>query len=62
MGKETKTCAECGIPIGDDVGVSVYKHTVSCFHLKDLGKEQVIKEFSDNKSDYAQRILQNLGG
>jgi len=53
-------CSECGTPIGPGTHYDVYKHTVACFHLPDIGREQLLKLYEGQKTDYAQRIVKNL--
>jgi hypothetical protein len=58
--KKIIKCAECGKQIGPGVGIDIYKHTVHCFHLPDIGVEQLLRLYSGQTSDYARRIVQNL--
>lgn len=60
MPDKKKFCAETGKEIGPAVGIDVYKYTVSTFHLPNLGREQLLKIYGDQKSEYARRIVKNL--
>jgi len=60
MSNNAIKCAECGTPIGPGTGNDIYKHTVACFHLPDIGREQLLKLYEGQTSDYARRIVQNL--
>jgi hypothetical protein len=53
-------CAECGKEIGPGTRTDIYKHTVACFHLEDLGREQLLKLYEGQRTEYARRIVQNL--
>ena len=60
MSDKVIICAECGARIGPGTGIDVYKHTVSCFNLPDVGREQLLKMYQGQKTDYAKRIVANL--
>lgn len=50
------TCPECHESLGAG-GRRAYKHAISCFHLDDVGVEQIVAKFSGRKDDYAKRVL-----
>ena len=60
MAEKQIKCAECGTPIGPGTGIDIYKHTVTCFSLPDIGLEQLLKLFQGQNTDYARRVVANL--
>jgi len=60
MPEEKKNCSECGTAIGPGTGIDIYKHTISCFHLPDSGRDELLKIWSAKPGDYAKRIVKNL--
>jgi len=60
MPEEKKNCSECGTAIGPGTDIDVYKHTVSCFHLPDIGKDQLLKIHGARTDEYSKRIVKNL--
>ena len=59
MAKEKK-CAECGAVLDGEHGLDSYKHTVTCFHLPDIGREGIVKLLKGRTDLYAVRALKNL--
>lgn len=60
MTEEKKRCAETGLEIGPGTRHDAYKHTVSVFHLPDLGREQLLKLYKGQTTEAAKRIVKNL--
>jgi len=55
-----KKCAECGLEIGPGTPIDVYKHTVACLNLPDLGREQLLKHYGGLTDEHARRVVANL--
>jgi len=53
-------CAETGTEIGPGTGIDIYKWTVTVFHLPDVGKEQLLKIYGAQTSEFAKRVVKNL--
>jgi len=53
-------CAETGIEIGPGTGIDIYKYTVAVFNLPDIGKEQLLKLYGSQTTEFAKRVIANL--